>query len=84
MCKAAEMMMEHGAKSVRACITHPLLSGNAHQNIRDSRLTELIVTDTIPLREQNDKITVVSVAELFADVIRKAHNYESISTKFIF
>jgi ribose-phosphate pyrophosphokinase len=84
LCKAAEMMIAHGAKSVRACITHPLLSGNAHENIRNSSLTELIVTDTIPLREENHKITVVSVAELFADVIRKAHNYESISTKFIF
>jgi ribose-phosphate pyrophosphokinase len=84
LCKAADMMLEHGARSVRACITHPLLSGNAHENIRKSKLTELMVTDTIPLREQNDKITVISVAELFADVIRKAHNYESISTKFIF
>jgi ribose-phosphate pyrophosphokinase len=84
LCKAAEMMIAHGAKSVRACITHPLLSGNAHENIRNSSLSELIVTDTIPLREENHKITVVSVAELFADVIRKAHNYESISTKFIF
>jgi ribose-phosphate pyrophosphokinase len=84
LCKAADMMLEHGARSVRACITHPLLSGNAHENIRKSKLTELMVTDTIPLREQNDKITVISVAPLFADVIRKAHNYESISTKFIF
>jgi ribose-phosphate pyrophosphokinase len=84
LCKAADMMLEHGARSVRACITHPLLSGNAHENIRKSKLTELMVTDTIPLLEQNDKITVISVAELFADVIRKAHNYESISTKFIF
>lgn len=84
LCKAAEMMLEHGAKTVRACITHPLLSGNAHDNIRNSRLTELVTTDTIPLKEANDKITVLSVAPLFADVIRKAHNYESISTKFIF
>lgn len=84
LCKAADMMMESGAKSVRACITHPLLSGNAHENLLKSRLTELIVTDTIPLREENAKITVLSVADLFADVIRKAHNYESISTKFIF
>ncbi len=84
LCKAADMMLEHGAKSVRACITHPLLTGNAHDNIRDSKLTELITTDTIPLRQENDKITVMSVAPLFADVIKKAHNYESISTKFIF
>ncbi len=84
LCKAAGMMMEHGARSVRACITHPLLSGNAHENITNSQLTELLTTDTIPLREENDKITVLSVAPLFADVIAKAHNYESISTKFIF
>jgi ribose-phosphate pyrophosphokinase len=84
LCKAAGMMMDHGAKSVRACITHPLLSGNAHNNITNSKLTELLTTDTIPLREKNDKITVLSVAPLFADVIKKAHNYESISTKFIF
>ncbi|MBI1289582.1 MAG: ribose-phosphate diphosphokinase [Flavobacteriales bacterium] len=84
LCKAAEMMLDHGAKTVRACITHPLLSGNAHDNIRNSRLTELVTTDTIPLREENEKITVLSCAPLFADVIRKAHNYESISTKFIF
>jgi ribose-phosphate pyrophosphokinase len=84
LCKAAGMMMDHGAKSVRACITHPLLSGNAHENITNSKLTELLTTDTIPLREKNDKITVLSVAPLFADVIKKAHNYESISTKFIF
>lgn len=84
LCKAAEMMMEHGARSVRACITHPLLSGNAHDNIRNSALDELVTTNTIPLREENDKVTVLSVANLFADVIRKAHNYESISTKFIF
>lgn len=84
LCKAAGMMMDHGARSVRACITHPLLSGNAHENITNSQLTELLTTDTIPLREKNDKITVLSVAPLFADVIKKAHNYESISTKFIF
>jgi ribose-phosphate pyrophosphokinase len=84
LCKAAGMMMDHGAISVRACITHPLLSGNAHENITNSKLTELLTTDTIPLREKNDKITVLSVAPLFADVIKKAHNYESISTKFIF
>lgn len=84
LCKAAEMMLEHGAKTVRACITHPLLSGNAHDNIRNSKLTELVTTDTIPLKQENDKITVLSVAPLFADVIKKAHNYESISTKFIF
>ncbi|MFT4681403.1 MAG: ribose-phosphate pyrophosphokinase [Granulosicoccus sp.] len=84
LCKAAEMFMEHGANSVRACITHPLLSGDAHDKIRSSKLIELVTTDTIPLSEENDRITVISVADLFSDVIRKAHNYESISSKFIF
>lgn len=84
LCKAAEMFMEHGANSVRACITHPLLSGDAHAKIKNSQLKELVVTDTIPLREENNRITVLSVAELFADIIAKAHNYESISSKFIF
>ena len=84
LCKAAEMFMEHGANSVRACITHPLLSGDAHSKIKNSKLVELVVTDTIPPKEKNERITVVSVAGLFADVIRKAHNYESISSKFIF
>jgi ribose-phosphate pyrophosphokinase len=76
--------MDHGARSVRACITHPLLSGDAHDRIRKSALTELITTDTIPLKQKNEKITVLSVANIFADVIRKAHNYESISSNFIF
>ena len=84
LCKAAEMMMDHGARSVRACITHPLLSGDAHERIKKSALTELITTDSIPLKQKNEKITVLSVANIFADVIRKAHNYESISSNFIF
>lgn len=82
--KAAEMMMDNGARSVRACITHPLLSGDAHERIRNSALAELVTTDTIPQREANPKVTVLSVAPLFADVIKKAHNYESISANFIF
>lgn len=84
LCKAAEMFMAHGASSVRACITHPLLSGDAHDKIKNSQLLELVVTDTIPLREENERIRVLSVAPLFADIIRKAHNYESISSNFIF
>ena len=81
--KAAEMMMEKGAKSVRAMITHAILSGPAHERIRNSVLEELIVTDTIPLKEENSKIKVLSCAPLFADVMRRVHNYDSISSKFI-
>lgn len=83
LCKAADMMMERGALSVRAVCTHPVLSGKAYENIEKSKLTELIVTDTIPLKQESTKIKVVSIAPLFAKVINSVHNYESISTNFI-
>ncbi len=83
LCKAADMMIEKGAKSVRAMATHGLLSGNAFENIENSRITELIITDTIPSKKQSDKIKVLSVADLFAKVINSIHNYESISSNFI-
>lgn len=83
LCKAADMMMERGALSVRAVCTHPVLSGKAYENIENSKLTELIVTDTIPLKQESSKIKVVTIAPLFAKVINSVHNYESISTNFI-
>ncbi len=83
LCKAADMMMERGALSVRAVCTHPVLSGKAYDNIQNSKLTELIVTDTIPLKQESDKIKVISVAELFAKVIHSVQHYESISSNFI-
>lgn len=83
LCKAAEMMMDRGALSVRAICTHPVLSGKAYENINNSKLEELIVTDTIPLTQKSDKIKVLSVADLFAKVINSVHNYESISGNFI-
>jgi ribose-phosphate pyrophosphokinase len=83
LCKAADMMMERGALSVRAICTHPVLSGKAYENIQNSKLTELIVTDTIPLKDSCPKIKAVSVAELFAKVINSVHKYESISNNFI-
>ncbi len=83
LCKAADMMMERGALSVRAICTHPVLSGKAYENIENSRLTELVVTDSIPLKQTSDKIKVLSVADLFAKVINSVHNYESISSNFI-
>jgi ribose-phosphate pyrophosphokinase len=82
--KAADIMMEKGATSVRAICTHPILSGEAYDRIEKSRLTELLVTDTIPLKKESNKIKVISVADLFAKVIYKVHNYESISSYFIF
>jgi len=80
---AADLFMEKGAKSVRAFCTHAVLSGPAYDRLENSRITELIVTDTIPLKQQSDKIRVLSVAELFGDVIHRAVNDESISSHFI-
>ena len=83
ICKAAELVMERGARSVRAVVTHPLLSGPAHDRIRNSVLTELITTDTIPLQQENEKIHVISLAELFAHAIRNVVTHESISSLFV-
>lgn len=81
--KAADLMMEQGARSVRAVCTHPVLSGNAYERIENSALEELIVTDTIPLRQQTAKIRVVSVAPLFANVFKRVSKHKSISSHFI-
>jgi ribose-phosphate pyrophosphokinase len=81
--KAADLMMERGALSVRAICTHPILSGSAYERIADSKLEELIVTDSIPLSQESEKIRVLSCAELFADVMQKVHQNKSISSKFI-
>ena len=84
--KAADMFKELGAKSVRAAVTHPVLSGPAYDRINKSALSEVIVTDTIPLKttEDTSKFTVLSVADIFADVIERVHDYKEISSKFIF
>lgn len=81
--KAADMMLEKGAASVRAVITHPVLSGKAYESIEKSKLAELIVTDTIPLKKESSKIKVLSVSDLFANVVHRVHNFESISSHFI-
>lgn len=81
--KAAELMKEKGAISVRAVATHALLSGNAHERINNSLLEELIVTDSIPLKQNNSKIKVLSCAELFAEVMHRVHENTSISSKFL-
>ncbi|MFZ5553985.1 MAG: ribose-phosphate pyrophosphokinase [Bacteroidota bacterium] len=81
--KAADMMLDKGANSVRAICTHPVLSGKAYENIAKSGLKELIVTDTIPLKEKSEKIKVLTVSGLFADVISRLQNFESISSHFI-
>ncbi|WP_428743545.1 ribose-phosphate pyrophosphokinase [Tenacibaculum sp.] len=81
--KAADLMIERGAKSVRAICTHPILSGNAYDRIQNSQLTELIVSDTIPLKKNISKIKVVSCAALFADVMHKVQDNTSISDQFL-
>ena len=80
---AANLMMERGAISVRAICTHPILSGGAYEKIENSGLTELIVSDTIPLKKETSKIKVVSCAPLFADVMGKVQDNTSISGQFL-
>jgi len=81
--KAADMMMEQGALSVRAFATHAVLSGPAYERIENSQLTELYVTDSIPLKKKSSKIKVLSVASMFSDTLARVYNYQSISTQFI-
>jgi ribose-phosphate pyrophosphokinase len=83
LAKAANLLMEKGAKSVRALCTHPVLSGNAYENIENSVLEELVVCDTIPIKQQTKKIKVLSVADLFAIAIRNAYENRSITNLFI-
>jgi len=83
VCLAAKIMMEEGASSVRVVCSHPVLSGPAYERIDKSPITELCVTDTIPLRGHSDKIKVITVADLFADVIHKVYKYKSISNNFL-
>tara|TARA_B100000700_G_C14843743_1_gene760515 strand:- start:59 stop:1000 length:942 start_codon:yes stop_codon:yes gene_type:complete len=83
LAKAGDLIIEKGAKSVRAICTHGILSGNAYEKIEKSNLEELIVTDTVPKIKSNSKIKVLSCADLFADVMHNVHNNESISSKFI-
>ena len=82
--KAADLMMEHSALSVRAVCTHPVLSGPAYERIAKSSLQELIVTDSIPLRTDVDtsKITVLPVHDMFAQTLRCLMANKSISSQF--
>jgi ribose-phosphate pyrophosphokinase len=81
--KSAAMLMDKGAKSVRAFCTHPVLSGKAYENIQNSVLEELVVCDTIPLKQECAKIKVLSTAELFSIAIRNVHENKSINSLFI-
>lgn len=84
LCKAADLMMDNGAISVRAMVTHPVMSGKAIENVMNSKMTELIFTDSIPFDAAKcPKVHVISVAELFADTIRKVYLNESISSQYL-
>jgi len=83
LCKAAEAIMDAGAKSVRAICTHPVLSGPAYDRIEESVLSEVLTTDTIPLKQESTKIKVLSCAKLFARAIRNTHEYRSIAALFV-
>ena len=87
LAKAANVLKDMGALSVRACATHPVFSGPAYDRIAESALEEVIVADTIPLSDDpskdKSKITVLSMTEMFADIIDKVYNYDSISPSFI-
>lgn len=83
LCKAGQILLDKGAKSVRAICTHPIMSGKAHENIANSVLEELVIADTLPLSQTNPKIRVLSVSELFAKAIGRIRDHESISSLFI-
>ena len=83
---AAELLMRHGAKSVHACVTHPVMSRNAVSSLQSSMVQSLMVTDTIALSPEAaalDKIQVLSVAPLLGEAIRRIHNRDSVSSLFV-
>lgn len=82
--KASDLIMEYGAKSVRALCSHPVMSDPATERVKDCGLTEIIFTDSIPYVKENQKATILPVAKLFADTIRRIHNNESISSQYLF
>jgi ribose-phosphate pyrophosphokinase len=86
LCMAAEVLVRHGARSVHACVTHPVLAGDSVTAIKNSLLRSLITTDTIPLSAEGaacDKINVLSVAPLLGEAIKRIHNQDSVSSLFV-
>jgi ribose-phosphate pyrophosphokinase len=81
---ASQKMMERGAKSVRAIVTHPVLSGNSLERIEKSPLIELVISDSLPVSVNSDKIKILSIAEIFAKTIQAVNTNQSISTNFVF
>ncbi len=84
ICKAANLMMEKGAKSVRALASHAIMSDPASQRVDDSEMVEMIFTNSIPFSKECRKATIISVAKMFADTIKRVHNNESISSQYVF
>lgn len=82
--KAADLMMNEGAKSVRAIASHAIMSDPATERVNDSAMTEMIFTNSIPYDKECKKVTILSVAHLIADTIRRVHNNESISSQYVF
>lgn len=83
LCRAADIIIKKGAKSVKAMCTHPVLSGKAYENIENSKLEKLIICDTIPLKGSSSKIEIISAAKLFSRAIRNTHEHRSISALFV-
>ena len=84
ICKASDLILSYGAKSVRALCSHPVMSDPATERVKESGLTEIIFTDSIPYGKENPKATVLPIAKLFADTIRRIHNNQSISSQYLF
>jgi len=80
--KAADLIMSRGANTVRVFCTHPIFSGSAYERLNKSKITEIVVTDTVPLKQTLEKIKVLSTADLLAEVINRVQNFESISSLF--
>jgi ribose-phosphate pyrophosphokinase len=81
--KAADLMMEAGAKSVRACASHCVMSGPASDRVQESALEEIVFTDSIPYTQRCAKVKQISVAEMFAETIRRVIENESISDQYL-
>ena len=84
LCKAADLMIDNGALSVRAIVTHPIMSGNASDKIMNSKMEEIIFTDSIPFdKSRCPKVHILSIADMFADTIRRVYDNESISSQYL-
>ncbi len=81
--KAADLMIQEGAKSVRALATHAIMSDPASERVQNCGLVEMIFTNSIPFNKNCPKATIISVAKMFADTIRRVHNFESISSQYL-